>query len=216
MYQQLKEFKGKHVVTLNEGRDMGIINKVFLDPRKKRVAGITIKESRFGGEEKWVNIDKVEKLGEDFLFISREKDCQKKQPKGKSLKDLMGTQVTTRDGKILGYLVDVEVDDDWGVMELDLSGKKIVKLENGEAIFGEDAILLRAGAELRRQSEKSRHQGFLARVFGSEVAETANALSRAGKKQPSKERKSSTKYSLNERAVSRKRSETSRQQKRPD
>jgi uncharacterized protein YrrD len=182
MVRQLHEIQGMQVVALQEGRIMGSIQKVYLNPAKKCVSGMVVREPGFGGQESWIDIRDIEKVGENVLFVPRAGACKAKSPVGRSLKDLMGMQVTAKDGKILGSLVDVEIDDEWRVVEISLSEGRMVKIEPRHAVFGQDAILLRAGAASAVRAAPRHKTGFLARVFGIEtVAETADAISRAEK-----------------------------------
>jgi len=182
MFRQLHEIQGMQVVALHEGRIMGSIQKVYLNPAKKCVSGMVVREPGFGGQESWVDIRDIEKVGENVLFVPRAGACKAKNPVGRSLKDLMGMQVTAKDGKILGSLVDVEIDEEWRVVEISLSEGRMVKIEPRHAVFGQDAILLRAGAASSIRAAPRHKTGFLARVFGIEtVAETAEAISRAEK-----------------------------------
>jgi sporulation protein YlmC with PRC-barrel domain len=182
MFRQLHEIKGMQVITLTEGRVMGSVQKVYLNPTKKRVAGMVVREPGFGGQESWVEIKDIDKVGEHVIFINRAAMCKAKAPVGRSLKDLMGMQVTSKDGKILGSLVDIEIDQDWRVTELNLSEGRVVKIDPRHAVFGQDAILLRAGAASQVRPAPRHKTGFLARVFGIEtVQETAGAISRAEK-----------------------------------
>jgi sporulation protein YlmC with PRC-barrel domain len=182
MVKQLHEIQGMQVVALHEGRIMGSIQKVYLNPAKKRVSGMVVREPGFGGQESWIDIRDIDKVGENVLFVPRSAVCKAKSPVGRSLKDLMGMQVTAKDGKILGSLVDVEIDDEWRVVEIRLSEGRLVSIEPRHAVFGQDAILLRAGASSDVRAAPRHKNGFLARVFGIEtVAETADAISRAEK-----------------------------------
>ncbi len=182
MFKQLHEIKGMQVVTLNEGRSMGSIQRVYLNPVKKQVSGLVVREAGLGGQESWIDIKDVDKVGEDVLFISRAGACKAKSPVGRSLKDLQGMQVTSRDGKILGTLVDVEIGDEWKIIELELSDKRMLKIDARHTIFGQDAIMVPAGAIGQVRSVGRQKSGFLARVFGIEqVQETAQAISRAEK-----------------------------------
>jgi uncharacterized protein YrrD len=170
------------VVSLTEGRLMGAVQKVYLNPAKKRVSGMVVRAPGFGGQESWIAATDVEMVGDDVIFVSRAGMVKAKNPVGRSLKDLMGMQVTSKDGKILGSLVDIEIDDDWRVVELNLSEGRVVDIDPRHAVFGQDAILLRAGASGKIRSASRSKTGFLARVFGIEtVQETAGAISRAEK-----------------------------------
>jgi uncharacterized protein YrrD len=182
MVRQLHEIQGMQVVALHEGRIMGSIQKVYLNPAKKCVSGMVVRELGFGGQESWIDIRDIEKVGENVLFVPRAGVCKAKSPVGRSLKDLMGMQVTAKDGKILGSLVDVEIDEEWRVVEISLSEGRMVSIDPRHAVFGQDAILLRAGASSAVRAAPRHKTGFLARVFGIEaVAETADAISRAEK-----------------------------------
>jgi len=189
MNQQLKEIRGKEVVALEEGRDMGTIHRVFLDPKTKRVSGITVRESRFGNDDKWLDINKVKHFGEDYLFVAMASDCTSAEPKGTSLKDLIGTQVKTKDGKNLGLLEDVEIDHNWEITEIDLSGHCTVKIEKQETVIGEDTILLKAGTEILPEDCRERKQGFLARMFGVEVVQSRDAAHPQPKKKATGDKK---------------------------
>jgi uncharacterized protein YrrD len=182
MVRQLHEIQGMQVVALHEGRIMGSIQKVYLNPAKKRVSGMVVREPGFGGQESWIDIRDIEKVGENVIFVPRAGACKAKSPVGRSLKNLMGMQVTAKDGKILGSLVDVEIDEEWLVVEIGLSEGRLVSIDPRHAVFGQDAILLRAGASSDVREAPRHKTGFLARVFGIEaVAETADAISRAEK-----------------------------------
>lgn len=182
MFKQLHEIKGMQAISLVEGRSMGSIQRVYLDPAKKRVSGLVVREAGLGGQESWIDIKDVEKVGEDVLFINRAGSCKAKTPVGRSLKDLQGMQITSRDGKILGTLVDVEIGEEWRVVELELSDRRMLKVDPKQTVFGQDAIMVAAGAAGKLRSVGRQKSGFLARVFGIEhVQETADAISRAEK-----------------------------------
>ncbi len=182
MFRQLHEIRGMQVVALSEGRAMGLVQKIFLNPGKKRVSGMLVKEPGFGGQESWVDVRDIEKVGENVIFVTRAGACKAKNPVGRSLKDMMGMQVATKSGKILGSLVDVEIGSDWVVSEISLSEKRVVEIDPHQAVFGEDAIILRADSATRVRVAPRNKTGFLSRVFGIEaVQETAGAISRAEK-----------------------------------
>lgn len=174
MSQLATKMRGKTVVALREGRDMGTVDQVYMNPSKRQVSGMTVRESRFG-DHRFVQTNDVEKMGEDFIFVPRASACHKKKPAGRNLTDVIGMQVTTREGTLLGVLLDLELDKQWKVVEMDLSGKKTLKLEPREATFGDDMILVSkaAGSRVRTRSGKKKQPGFLERVFGSESVKSA-------------------------------------------
>jgi len=195
MTQQATEMKGKTVVAINEGRDMGTVDAVYINPNKRQVAGLTMKESRFGSDGRFVRTADVDQLGEDFIFVPRASSCRKKKPTGRSLKEMIGMQVTSRDGSALGFLADLEVDEDWQVAEMDLSGKNYLKLEPKEITFGDDVILIGkdAASRIRKRRGNKKKTGFLERVFGSETVRHAiESAGGDGKKKSASQKGDST------------------------
>ena len=185
MWRRLHEIQGMQVVSLEEGRIMGSALKVYLSSTQKAVSGIQVRESGLGGDESWVDIRDVDKIGEHVVFIARAANCKAKHPVGRSLKDLMGMPVLSKDGRLLGSLVDVEVDEHWRVVELSLSENRLIGIQPEHAVFGADSILLEAGAADKVRSTVKPKTGFLARLFGSEaIQETADIISRAEHAQP--------------------------------
>jgi sporulation protein YlmC with PRC-barrel domain len=184
MLRQLHEIKGMQVVSLAEGRLLGTVLKVFLNPQKKAVSGFLIKLSGTGKQDGWVDISAIQKVGEDFLFVDKSVACKSKPPVGRSLKALMGMPVVSKDGKLLGSLVDVEIDANWQVIEVRLSDDRLIEIDTRQAVFGQDTILLKAGAATRIRNLKKKKVGFLARMFGTEtIEEAADAISRAERTQ---------------------------------
>ncbi len=179
MWKLLNEIQGMQVVSLEEGRILGSVQKVFLNPSKKAVSGVLVRPSGLSRDEGWIDIKDVTKIGEDVLFISKARAFKAKAPVGRSLKDLMGIPVTSKDGKLLGSLVDVEIDNQWQVVELSISEGRMITIDPKHAVFGPDAILLKAGADKRVRSAVKPKPGFLARLFGAEVIEeAADAIAR--------------------------------------
>ncbi len=201
MQRLLHEIQGMQVISLAEGRILGAVQKVYLNPNKKAVSGMLVRQSGMGRGEGWVEVGDVTQIGEDVLFVTKASAYRAKAPMGRSLKDLMGMPVMSKDGKLLGSLVDVEVDPKWRVVELSLSEGRSIQIDPRHAVFGQDTVLLKAGAEQRIRASKSK-PGFLARMFGAQaIEEAADAIARVervrkpakakpkGKKAPSKKKK---------------------------
>jgi len=189
MPRLLHEIQGMQVISLAEGRVLGSVQKVYLNPARKAVSGILVRQAGMGRNEGWVDIQDVEQIGEDVLFINKAAAYKAKAPVGRSLKDLMGMPVASLDGKMLGSLVDVEIDEKWRVVELSLSDFRQIEIDPRHAVFGQDTILLRKGADQRIRSAPRSSPGFLARMFGSQaIEEAADAIARVERTQgrPSK------------------------------
>ena len=138
-----------------------------------------VRQSGMGRGEGWVEVNDVSQIGEDVLFVTKASAYKAKAPMGRSLKDLMGMPVMSKDGRMLGSLVDVEVDEQWRVVELSLSEGRSIQIDPRHAVFGQDTILLKSGAEQRLRSAPKSKPGFLARMFGAQaIEEAADAIAR--------------------------------------
>jgi sporulation protein YlmC with PRC-barrel domain len=173
---------GLLVVTLAEGRILGAVQAVYLNPAKRRLSGILLRERGLGAQESWVDIGDIPTLGEHVLFVKGARDCKAKSPVGRSLKDFLGMQVATTDGKILGSLVDFAVDPKWRIVGVRLSDERALEVDPKHAVFGQDAILLKASAVKPAPASAAARPGLLARVFGAApMREAADAITRAEK-----------------------------------
>lgn len=178
----LLNMHGIQMVALAEGRIVGSILRIFLNPSKRCISGFVVREPRFSGQESWVDVHDIKLVGEDVVFVSRASACKAKSPVGRSLKELMGLPVTSLDGRVLGSVVDVQVDANWRLSELDLSEGKMVRIDPRHTIFGRDTILLRAGAVAEARPAGRHKPGLIGRIFGVDaVSETARAIARAEK-----------------------------------
>ena len=73
------------------------------------------------------------------------------------------------------------------MVELSLSENRLVKITPKHAVFGQDSILLQAGAAAKVREVAKPKTGFLARLFGSEtIQETAEIISRTEQAKPRK------------------------------
>jgi len=190
MTRHAGEIKGKQVVSLAEGRDLGRTSGVYLAPGEGRIFGLAVKKSRLRGEEYWLAAEHIEHIGDDFVFTPSAEHCRRAKPRGRNLWDMLGLEVTSLGGKLLGTLEDVEVDEGWNITALDLSGKKYLEINSGSDTFGRDAIIVGADAERRlSQRRDGDGRGVFARLFlGESIFEAADRLTRKGKPAPSQRR----------------------------
>ena len=205
MRMQLHEIQSKEVVALKEGRNMGAVDQVFIQPNQRKLAGLTVRESRLSGNARWVDAKQVTGVGEDYLFVPKAADLRNKKPAGRSLKDLTGVRVISREGDDLGALVDVEVDDSWRVVEISLSGKRVVSVQPDKLVIGPDTILLRQDVQGKVRTTSEQKPGVMARLFGEDaVREASDLLSRAEKATESAAKKSAGKKKATKKKASKK------------
>ena len=171
MQLKFANLKGMEVLADKEGRLLGPVRRLQIDSKRKAALGLVFKARGISGEQ-WAQVSKIDRIGEDVIFLPDAKSVRDDQPQGRDVKDMLGLSVTSLDGKRLGALQDVIIDtQDWSVIALALDNGGEIAV-GSESVFGEDTVLLQKGAaDQVRPGRKSQHSGFLARVFSSEDEE---------------------------------------------
>ena len=176
MRLKFANLKGMEVLADKEGRLLGPVRRLQLDSKRKSALGLVFKARGISGEQ-WSQVSKIDRIGEDVIFLPDAKAVRDDQPQGRDVKDMLGLSVTSLDGKRLGALQDVILDtESWSVIALALDNGGEVEV-GSESVFGEDTVLLQKGAADQVQAgKKSQHSGFLARVFSSEDEEVTTEI----------------------------------------
>ncbi len=190
MRLKFANLKGMEVLADKEGRLLGPVRRLQVDSSRKSVLGVVFK-ARGISKEQWSKVSKIDRIGEDVIYLPDTKAVRDDPPLGRDVKDMLGLSVTSLDGKFLGALQDVILDTDkWSVAALVLDNGGEVQV-GSESVFGEDTILLQKGAADQIQpGKKSTPSGFLARVFSSEDEEITSEIEIVREpKKPSKRKK---------------------------
>jgi len=171
MQLKFANLKGMEVLADKEGRLLGPVRRLQIDSKRKAALGLVFKARGISGEQ-WAQVSKIDRIGEDVVFLPDAKSVRDDQPQGRDVKDMLGLSVTSLDGKRLGALQDVIIDtESWSVIALALDNGGEIAV-GPESVFGEDTVLLQKGAaDQVRPGRRSQHSGFLARVFSSEDEE---------------------------------------------
>ncbi|MBN1595112.1 PRC-barrel domain-containing protein [candidate division FCPU426 bacterium] len=182
MRSWLKDIKGMWVATYTEGIMVGTVNGIYLDPATKSVVGLILRTGTpLAGADVWVDIKDVKKIGVDLIFLPNEHSISKGEQRGKRLAQLVGMPVSSKDGKALGNLADIEVDrDTWQITELGLSGNQSVAVDIQEMVLGEDLILVQNNAAAVLRSAGKHMENIVESVLGKDFFKsTTDAVKRA-------------------------------------
>ena len=107
--------KGLPVITMAEGKQVGKVDDLVVDPESKAVRWLRIhRGGMLGGERLWVSVDAVHGLGEDALTINTEADLRAPAEATeagallKAKRPVIGNKVITENGERLGEVRDYE------------------------------------------------------------------------------------------------------------
>ena len=107
--------KGLPVITVAEGKQVGKVDDLVIDPERKAVRWLRLHTGGLlGGERMWVPVDAVHGLGEHNVTINAEADVRARAdaPEADTLvkagRGVIGNQVVTETGQRLGEVRDYE------------------------------------------------------------------------------------------------------------
>jgi sporulation protein YlmC with PRC-barrel domain len=181
-YQKLK---GMEVLADREGRLLGSVRRLQLDSKKRAAVGLVFRGKLMSGEH-WTRVSGIERVGQDVVFLTAMRAVRDDEPSGRDVKDMLGLPVMSMDGRRLGSLEDVVLEtENWQIAGIVLDSGGAVEV-GGDAVFGEDTILLRAGAGDEVVEDIEGQGGFLARVFQGEGESSGGSGKSASKNKPAK------------------------------
>ena len=98
--------KGLSVVTMAEGKQVGKVDGLVVDPDRKTVAWLRLHTGGFlGGDRMWVSVSAVHGVGEDAVTINAETDVRAPAdvPEADTLvkakREIIGNKVVTENGE---------------------------------------------------------------------------------------------------------------------
>ena len=109
--------KGLPVITLAEGKQVGKVDDLVVDPERKAVSWLRLHSGgMLGGERLWVSVATVHGIGEDAVTINTEADARTPANAAEALtlvkakREVIGNKVITESGERLGVVRDYEFD----------------------------------------------------------------------------------------------------------
>src|SRR5512142_569600 len=107
--------KGLPVITVAEGRQVGKVDDLVVDPERKAVRWLRLHRGGIvGGERLWLSVDSVHALGGDAVTIDAEAnllvpaDASEAGALVKAGREIIGNKVMTENGERLGEVRDYE------------------------------------------------------------------------------------------------------------
>ncbi len=109
--------KGLPVITVAEGKQIGKVDDLVVDPERKAVSWLRLHSGgMLGGERLWVPVEAVHGVGEDAVTIKAEADARAPADAAEALalvkakREVIGCKVITENGERVGVVRDYEFD----------------------------------------------------------------------------------------------------------
>ena len=160
-----ERIKGLPVITMAEGKQVGKVDDLVVDPERKAVRWLRLHTGGLlGGERLWVPVDAVHGLGEDAVTINAEADVRAPAdaPEADTLvkarRGIIGNKVVTENGERLGEVRDYEFTQDTFALTylfippgMDILGQFLTIAADKVLTIGEDVIVVATDAVMRSE-----------------------------------------------------------------
>jgi sporulation protein YlmC with PRC-barrel domain len=148
------------VITLAEGKQVGKVDDLVVDPDRKAVSWLRLHSGgMLGGERLWVSTEAVHGVGEDAVTINAEVDARAPADAPEALalvkakRGVIGNKVMTENGERLGVVRDYEFDPDTFALTslavppgMNVVGEILTIAGDKVLTIGEDMIVVAADA----------------------------------------------------------------------
>ncbi len=153
--RSVKGLLGQPIISLDTGKRVGTIQELLYDTADHRVCGVVLSRAPGASSARVVTIEHIALFGQDVTLIDSEQAISEmniaaQQPRQRLAASLIRTQVITTDGRRLGEVADIELDQRGlatgyqlaqNVVTDTLRGRLRVPVQHVRAI-GPDAILV--------------------------------------------------------------------------
>jgi uncharacterized protein YrrD len=157
--------KGLPVISVAEGKQVGKVDDLIIDPERKAVSWLRLHSGgmgMLGGERLWVPVEAVHGMGEDAVTINTEADAHTPADAPEALalvkakRGIIGNKVITENGEHLGVVRDYEFNPDTFALTslsvppgMNVVGEILTIAGDKVLTIGEDVIVVAAGAVMR-------------------------------------------------------------------
>jgi sporulation protein YlmC with PRC-barrel domain len=157
--------KGLPVMTMAEGKQVGKVDDLVIDPDRKAVSWLRLHSGGLlGGERLWVSVEAVHGVGEDAVTINAEADARTPADAPEALalvkakRGVIGNKVITENGERLGEVRDYEFNPETFALTslsvppgMNVVGEILTIPGDKVLTIGEDVIVVAAAAVMRLQ-----------------------------------------------------------------
>ena len=155
--------KGLPVITMAEGKQIGKVDDLVVDPERKAVSWLRLHSGgMLGGERLWVSTEAVHGVGEDAVTINAEADARAPADAPEALalvkakRGIIGNKVITESGERLGEVRDYEFNPGTFALTslsippgMGVVGDTLMITGNKVLTIGEDVIVVANAAVMR-------------------------------------------------------------------
>lgn len=142
MVRKSKKFASLPVISLEEGRQIGTVKGLLLDPAGKRVAALIIEQKGWFKEQRFVPYHKVHSVGENAVTVEKSSRADKAANLPEIVRllkervNLLGARIVAENGTLLGFVDEFYVDETTGTLTgLEFSGRLLDSVIKGRAFL---------------------------------------------------------------------------------
>lgn len=157
--------KGLPVITMAEGKQIGKVDDLVVDPERKAVSWLRLHSGgMLSGERLWVSTEAVHGVGENAVTIDAEADARTPADAPEALalvkakREVIGNKVMTENGERLGEVRDYEFDPETFALTslsvppgMNVVGEILTIAGDKVLAIGEDVLVVAADSVKRLQ-----------------------------------------------------------------
>ncbi|WP_408954800.1 PRC-barrel domain-containing protein [Natroniella sp. ANB-PHB2] len=149
-----QELIGLPIVELEEGELVGKVVDILFSPQQKQLLGVAVENKKVWKKARLIPQQKLYILGKDIIIIDNKRNLNQVEKSVESLNygaSVMGKEVITEQGEVLGVVEDVIVDQKQnllgyeltdGLIQDILTGRKVILFDKIELAYGQDIIIV--------------------------------------------------------------------------
>ena len=144
------EILGLPIISITEGRELGLSQTLLIDSKKSRVAAITIEDEDWYRGVKLIPFESIVVIGEDAIIITSSENILRYDA------DASYAKAITKNGTIRGKVTEIFIGDDGKIEKCEVTAPdgSVGEIEAGEvAIFGKQVTMIDADAKKKPVTE---------------------------------------------------------------